>query len=693
MTFGTAKDRDASERFMLVRLKPARLPVFSTLATDLYGTTWPFESQPVSVKRNGVELTEVAINPPTASGTWYYDADTSTLKVKQTGGAGSIVVFYYLFFTGEKTRYFGQNPENAISGSNPVAEWRPRIDRYPQFTQTIRDITQGVITIGSSSIKIINHDNDFQQYVTDNRDSFYNKEIVAWFGVDATIERVYTGKMQSIRLSNNTVTIGIYDALAQLNEKATMGEEANSAYYRRTATASFWPDANTTPRPFIFKSSWFTLSDVTSTAANPYPRYRPRDGFAAVANPYQGDISGTTNRTWYLGRTGSNGIRTQTFGSVVREHTTGQEWLIYFSGHNLEIGETVKYTTTDGLGTHYAYVLHNKQFTWSGDSNTYNCVLREYDTATGSLSTFTPLAQPIVWWWDAADTDIHIPWIADGIDFTHYTTALPGGTLQHYITFVTNAENGYAGASHSPIDPNEDQIRYILHTADNISHEDGVKAIVEAAGLTANAASFTQAGSDLTANLRMSIPFKTDNDYRTYIQYLQSICESCGSYITLNSDNEIEYHVLATPSSTDETTEMEILKDSVDVEINYRDIKTELTASNMHAEEIITQDEQSAAAVVSNDSARYLHEIEAPEKIEHVLDDITGRLPDLLDMRSAPKRRYRIDTATHNLDNIIGDDIKIVSDTIPGGDKQVKITEISKGSEKTSIEADDLGDL
>ena len=177
------------------------------------------------------------------------------------------------------------------------------------------------------------------------------------------------------------------------------------------------------------------------------------------------------------------------------------------------------------------------------------------------------------------------------------------------------------------------------------------------------------------------------------MKYLQKICESCGTYLTINSDDEIEYHVLDTPSSADEVTDIEALAGTVEVSVDYNDIATEIIASNRHANELITQDDQEAGVVVENAAAARLHGLDNRIKLEHVCDDITGRLPALLRLRSSPKIRYKFDTATYNMDSIIGDDIKIVSDIVPGGEKQVKITRINKNSHKTSIESDDLGDL
>ena len=138
----------------------------------------------------------------------------------------------------------------------------------------------------------------------------------------------------------------------------------------------------------------------------------------------------------------------------------------------------------------------------------------------------------------------------------------------------------------------------------------------------------------------------------------------------------------ATGEQVDDTT---ILKVSLKESIDYNDIKTIIIARNPHYP--VYNGEETYERETSLKS-KYLNEMDVTLELTHCLDDISGRIDDLLALRSSRKKGYSFEVATQLVDSIIGDDVTLSDRTA-----NVKITNIQKNGSKVSIDAEDLGDL
>jgi len=162
------------------------------------------------------------------------------------------------------------------------------------------------------------------------------------------------------------------------------------------------------------------------------------------------------------------------------------------------------------------------------------------------------------------------------------------------------------------------------------------------------------------------------------------VLRSVGGYLTIGNDFEAEYYLLDTPSGSGEQIDDTVyLKNSVKSKIDYNDVKSGVILSNPHVPKITGEE---AVNRSYNNVARYLHDVENVEEIEHCLDDIDNRADEILSIKTNRKRIYDFDVATKLIDSKIGDDITLDS-------ANMKITNITKDGTKISVSADDLGDL
>ena len=230
MTFATEKEKQASERFMLVRLGPARdlTPLFSSLGGGLYSAVMPYK--PVSVKRNGVAL--VSDNTtPTANDHYYWNGSTVVAKFAADPAIADIVISdYRIYLTGSTVKTTYSTPDDNLT---EIVSWEPRLLEYPAFSQSVENILSGVFSISGLDVNIINADKGMNQYFTDN-DSFYQKPCDIWLGIGADVLRVYTGAIAACSISDN-VTLSVLDKLNVTNNTALMGDTENECFINTTS--------------------------------------------------------------------------------------------------------------------------------------------------------------------------------------------------------------------------------------------------------------------------------------------------------------------------------------------------------------------------------------------------------------------------------------------------------------------------
>lgn len=688
MSIASEKVKLATERFLLVRMNPARyiLPVING---GLYEITLPFTIN--KIERNGVALTKDS-SAPSVNDHWYQNESTGLVQVKLASPpdatANILVCNRYLFYTGTIFRAISEDPEDALT---TVRDWQPRLSTYPTLSQSFDNIINGIFTISDTSIDIINEDGQFQEYLTDD-DSFYNKDVEIWLCISsvANIQKIFSGTIRSINLGQNNVSISVVDRFNSLKQPAYMGDTSDECYFRKNASS--FPDMDPKhiekPVPYIVGSSSRHQTEVDGADISGTFPYRISLGTEAVCTNLA-EASTTTNRVWGACRYKGN-LLTQSYGTSEATTVVSGYVLIRFSSiANVTVGDTFKW---NNAGNKYAPVCHVGTFTHSAVN--YNLIIKTSDTYL-ITDTVTGL--------DSFSLFIERSGIKDQPllerDFTLSETATSGLNNYLSITFVNNFEAAFTGtvfADPMYLDPSSDIVYFRTSNDANEDHGEILSDFCAKSNLAVNATTFSDAYTDLPSQVRFHIPNFDETSYKTYLEYAQDVLKSTLGYLKININFEVEYYILTAPTSTAVRDNLLMLDQSTSCALDYQDIVTQIIAFNPHhsSQQAIDQ-ANSPSETRENAKAIRLHGITNVDRFRHVLEEITSRIDDHMALKSMRKATYSFSTATEDIDSELGDDLQLENKIVLGTTdiQDVKIITIEKSPSKISLVGQDLKGL
>lgn len=747
MSFTTLKDRQASNRFMLVRMTPARY-VGDELIDGGSGVYSMAFSYPVSkVERNGVTLTRVTTVPLVTNDTYYHDEDTTEFLIKLAAPPSAttnvIIISYQLFYTTDSAGTVAtQDPEDS---NTTKRYWHPRIDNPGRINLSIENIASGVFTISSGSVDVINVDAHFNAYLT-AEDSFYQKAIDIWLCIDsvADLEKVYTGTITRISIDKDSVSIAYTDGFSKLKQPCLMGDSPEEAYSQVAVTAVTTKDHHK-PIPFVFGKSAHQIGtqsiarfdDTISGIATPY--VIAKDG--CLKSHYIGgqsddpDLTSGNNRGYYTIARTSGDFKTLNFGTVsglvVGESqndafgdpvTSGRFYLyrgvqypyIYFnttSDHNIEVGDSFKFTHSSallnsGADQHVLVVgISDDRLTIHGilKSRSFGIAADIILSSTGLV--MTPNQAPAICLEhnvQATAGNTPLAFLLYPIDFTYETPTTAAGNKYMRIYLVGGfeiADNLDSVPYHQylvpTVDPTRDTIYFrVSQDEDFTSHGQVIQSLLESAGIDVDTSSITAADAALVADCAFNVPRAGESDFKDTIEICESVLQSTLGYVTLDQGTgQASYMLLDAPSSSDVDDESIILDSTgVAAEIDYSDLATSIEAVNDYLPNAFYED-----AFQSADDAKslYLNGASVPYVLHHVLQDITGRLADIMAVKARRRATYTFRVATKRLDGDIGDDLQLESSNLLGTltASDVKIIGIAKSIEDVTIEATPLEGL
>jgi len=688
MTIASEKLKLATERFLLVRLNPARFIQPSLLSGSVYEMTLPLVISHIEL--NGVSLTKVI----TLSGNnqWTHNETTQTFQVQLASAPNSttnvLICYYYLFYTGSVFRSISQDPQDSAT---TVREWKPRIQSYPSFSQSFANILAGVFTISDTSVSIINADAEFQGYLTDN-DSFYGKKVDIWLCINSVlnIQKVFTGTITRLTLSQDIVTLDILDSFIKLKQPAYMGDTVDEAIFRRDANSfpNLDPKHNDSPVPYIVGSSsrYKTFGQRDNVAGAPDP-YLISVGTEAYCTNFSAVPTVSNNRQWGCCRI-KGSVATQAFGTIQETVSsgTGYRFVRFSTLTDVSIGDTIKWT--EAATVYYGLVYHVGTFTYL--TVNYNIIIGAPDGPFTLSSTVANLKSFVVF--------IDVP---QGItkyvvprlerDYSLSETATTGGNTYVSLTFGSDFE-----ASHNQYPLlNPDQQEVFFKTSNTVVQKHGniLKEILTKVGLSVNTATFTTADTTLPVNCRFHIPNFDEQDADDYLKYVEDVLSSTLGYLKINTSFEIEYHLLDSPVSTDVRDNFLMLEGSTRLDVEYEDIVTKIIGFNPHNDSgDAIDDANTPAATAESTKARYLHGLVNVDRFRHVLEELTSKISDHIGLKSTRRVRYAFETATQDIDTELGDDLQLENQIILGTTKiqDLKIVSIEKSPSRIRIEASDL---
>jgi hypothetical protein len=667
------------------------------------------------VARNGVDLTEDTSAPGT-NDHWYYDETNALLKIKLASAPHSstnvIIVYYHIFLTGEKGRRIPQDPEDSTS---TLRQWHPRILNYPNFSQSVRDILNGTLSISQVNIELENADYYFNEFLKPDW-SLYQKSIEVWLCINSYSNRmkVFKGQIADAKIQQNVLRINLFDPLNKLKQKALMDTSAE-AYFLKEGSSfpNIHENDNGKPVTLIMGrySPYKTKFQVFDNGGGTFLSGDELDYsgmLQAVCTDATNDITDpTNNREWglcrfFLVEFPAYVDRYFKLGTITAGAISGQILELTTSGHNVRCGMTiVLQQTTAPIHTDYLkivkvtstkiYAAVTSAFTYTG----YSTFTEHSGFSSGCF--LAPYAGIV---WVRSDNTVYYPLYGRDYQVTYSNTT--NGNLYIKITFEDSTafetNFGFAGNDENNLHPQNDKIYFVAFSNyENSPHETVVERLLDQAGVDYNAASITAAGTALTAYVNFTIPYKGSNEYGNYLDYLQDLMGSVGGYLSLNSSFEITYNLLAAPSSTTATTLDHILLGSISADYDYQDIVDEVIFYNEYqvTDPCSLSDNEDNYYRVQSNKSKYLHDVVATRKRKHLIEGATARCDQLAQIVRNKQVTYRYKTASKDLDARLGDDITLEGEfvTVTGESDNLFLVGISTDGTSTTLEASDLGDL
>lgn len=708
MSIAVEKKKNASERFMLVRLEPSRYIEPTSIGGGVYQMTFPYALSGLS--RNGTALTKVS--SVTNNDEYSFNETTNVLQVKLSAAPDDtnniLIAKHYLFYTGTVNRSANETPSDV---STPIRIWNARIIKYPSFVQAFTNIIQGTFTIQDMTLRIVNNNKEFQEYLTEN-DSFYNAKVEAWICINsvANIQKIYEGQVKSINADAMTVSIDVSDTFNKLKQTALMNDQENECYFKSEVYPNLPARAVDRPIPFVIgKQSFFQteISYAGSTAVLE-KRYLINKAIEAFCLDVKTDRSGTNNRVYGLCRTKEQ-IPTQVFGTPIRTVTFGGIAAAYYSSlENVYVGDTISFSIAAPPFTVYETIVHVGDFTYLGD--TYNIAVSRLQGGTSQFNAMTTTIYPskavgiVVDTNDPNNTTRRKYWPSYGYHYTIDSVATSGGNYFHKIVFNDDFETlppipGEPLGSVPYLDPDLHNVYVKIGcdiSSDQMRHGQVLKSMLEASGYSIDATTFDVADALLPVNAQFQIPNVDEDSYNNYLKYVEDLLGSTLGYLRTNQSLGIEYYLLQSPNSTTVRDSSLILDESTGMRIEYQDICTSLIAYNPHANSGPSIDSVlSPATSAESNKSRYLHGIVNVNRMKHCLEEISSRIQNHIELKSSRSLRYLFGVASEDLDSNLGDDLLIKNSIVAGGTGQqsVKITSLEKSPSQISVEAMDLTGL
>lgn len=694
--FSTLKNSLSSRKFYLVRMNPARsiMNDLTLVSGNTYTHTFHVE-QLSSIKVNGTAYAKVTSSPNASEYTFDENTRLITINLHDTlaniQASGNIVAFYYLFYTDAPGVYANQDPEDA---NTPMVFWDSRLQGSPNFEETQEDIIDGFLSIGNTTVSLINNDSDFQKYLT-SVDSFSRKEIKIWQCLDSVenIQKFYFGYCSSISIGN-TLSISIdnsfnafrdnYYSNGTLNKSTFNSSDYPNVsendrdqpiyaiYSRVSKTRDIFFDGKINVIPFTSGSSQllFVLSDSYTLTNISYTTFR---GY-------------TTNRVWAACFASTN-------NSDLTETASGCTNLS-LNITQVDVADSSYYSAGDCVlknGSYYYYVtgiVSSTRIEIKGPANIANG-----DTLFRSKIPFVQIVNP------KDENEIYV--LQYGQDYSVSTDA--NGVYN--ITFVNSFEGGFALAGH----PDglreaglwEDAIiRYRVYNHDDLKHGTIVKKILESVGLVVDSSSITTANTASTEIVNFSIPYFGETSFLDASEYVQNILTSMFALLYINTSLQIGYALISSFSPTDTISNDEIIDGSIDQKIDYKDIKTDLLFENIHGSKLIEYINVGTLQFVNttretslrSDYSSYLHEVNKQKTIKYVTQTMTDSKNKIIDVLSSRRLSISLSTKGINFSSKIGDSFIISSGKLVGIANQIngKILSINKQARETRLSFCDL---
>ena len=748
MTFASDVQKSASERFFLVRISPRKY-IGSGLSLGSNQYYWDIGL--------GYNISKVTINETDSSSFIYENGDLVITSLIDLSNSSNIVTFDHdLYLTGTKVR------STASVSEVPDADWIPLIQNYPEFSQSMKNIAEGVFSLSGTDISLICTDR-WGQNLLGSDDSLSRSPVTVWVCIDSveSNRRIFDGEVASVNYSYGVLSVSIIDSFQKLGNTAAFGIRSQSHVYTGNNGQYPLPQDENSAVPIVMgKSSPYSISagyrHVDPFGAVPSPSYHLNDGMRAkLIGPYSPNQESTT--TWMLGRIVGTDVKKINFGSftgntlvvpfskqiegtityVNADQTTNYSeqstdfvvnYIVYCQLSNIdnfngEIGDYIpaSYLTCfdsnfrassdggficgygAGLYGSYNLAIYVQNFT---KDSLFDVIPTQYTSAALSIPSAT---LPSVSMWvesgEGISYNYQVFYLVLSLNPVTFKAQFSGST--RYLPFTLSLGTAYTVGGktvrdvyatvtkNSVINISGSSVRCRISPNQSMTHGEALKFVCKASGLDTNDTTFTQADSELTANVSLTVPKDDAAQFPNYLDVAQSITSSTLGVLRVNQSRQVEYELLKNPSSLSIDSTKDVLNmvagDTV-TSVEYQDIYSTVEFKNPQLNNLAALSGTGPNSVVDFPKIRQLHRVNKTKTVEHVLESIQNRKSVIAGYFSNPTVEYSLSTASEDLASSIGDIVEI-NNTAVANDEQSAvglIIGLDQSGSKTTVKINEL---
>ncbi len=676
MSYTALLEEEGINAQYLAIMRPSRRVSSWTLSSgSVYYNTFAY-GYVYSVSANGVALTQGSSSTLSA-GQFYWDNEAGRLYVRKSDSvaplAGDYLVVTYELHFGTFDAHWFRIPTD---DTTTTVYFDPVISDVPEIKSNVSELLFGVLPTLSTSIRLINAEHIFEKHLYDS--SFNGKEILIYHWLD----ELSTANMKLVQ----------------------RGRLGNVAYNRGTITAQIFDNLNIFDKEFRSTQEFFNVTDYPSvdTAFIGKPVrtvYGVVDGFVPVNIDFVRDNPTTSdNRDWVVRADGAS--RNDITRTVPASPASTNTRTYVDSVSGFKLGDSVwidkttdEYRFVTAIGADY--IEHDALS--SGAATTGNTVKR------GTVG-YVDIVQNGTRFRAHYNRDYTLSTHATGVlqltlsaslesNLSMPSTLSSSDSLQLRVYGKQNSVtlSGGAFGGNSTAYANLTSLEVILF--------DVLKTYAGLAESEINLTSFTDL--NVTEEIGIAIPEKSSDNYPKIKEVLVRLLKTGLIRLYLDFDQKWKVSALAPISSSSKTIEdEEILRGSVDYDFDYSDVCSDFVVSYNHGERNEAGNETFQLVRASSSLAKYLHGINKTFSHESLHIDSSGaqtlctRLSYALGDRQGV---MSLSTKNRFFNNIIGDDIEVTSNKLPGFDfdidtensRDFRVEQIQKSLRRVTIKLSD----
>ena len=724
MTFASEAAKTDSERFFLVQLTPRK---YLGVGVSIGGGDFTFDVA------STINVNLVTVNDATEP-VWSHVGDvlTVTSATDLEDVANLVTIDHDIFVTGTSER-----ATDSIAGV-PDALWAPLLLSYPGFNQSMANIAEGVFSLSGTSITIISVDRWGQELFGEN-DSFSKATVTVWACINSvdTNRRIFDGEVSNARYSYGQLTLDVIDAFSKLQDTATFGTKSDSyIYFGNSRTPNSNPKDENKAIPLTFgRSSPMTVSfgwrHLDAYGSPNGSLYHLSEGNRAVKVDPLNPV-GSTSVIFLCGRVIGSDVKRLNFGTISAAYALYVERLVTRASNDpnagltdLTIYDKILYLTVsafngeigDYIPTVNGWVCAYKSGLWGSYNLAIACPIYAVDDVFNSGNITNPsgaVAVPSIpnntipsmsMWIDGGNSVKYVPYyyplalvpssVSKSADtrylkFSMFSSSytLNGQSITVVYAQVDPVANGLNlyDQSNSLVSAT---INYRVSPAAAMTHADALEFVVSSSGMATNSASFTQADSDLSANVSMTLPISGGGEFESYLSVAQMITKSTLGLLRVNVDREVEYEIIQNPTAltidaTRDTVNM--LSGATGSSVQFQDIYSGVSFQNTQLNDLTAIAGTGPKAFVESALTKQLHRIDRIKTVNHCLDSIQNRKAAIAGYFSAPTVEYNLKTSSDDLNSAIGDVVEITNTAVgneSGVTKAIIVGLDQRGSDTT----------